>query len=73
MMGARLIGRAHQGLVSFLEGPWCLEFKETNFCCPIHYRGRVCCRKPVLRTATLDEANPSGLWLQFKQIPTPIW
>jgi hypothetical protein len=26
MSGARLIGRAHQGLVSFWEGPWCRCF-----------------------------------------------
>jgi hypothetical protein len=50
-----------------------LEFKETNFRCSIHRWGQVCCRRTVLRATTLDEANPSGLWLQSEQSPTPMW
>jgi hypothetical protein len=52
--------------------PSVLEFKETNLCCPIHRRGRVCCRMSVLHAITLDEANPLGLWLQSEQSSTPM-
>jgi hypothetical protein len=28
MLGAKLIGREHRGLVIFWEGPWCLGVQE---------------------------------------------
>jgi hypothetical protein len=28
--GVKLIGRAHQGLVSFWEDPWCLGLQRNN-------------------------------------------
>jgi hypothetical protein len=72
MLGARLIGKVHRGLLGSGKVPDVLEFKETNLRCPIHRRGRVCCCKSVLRAITLDEANPPVLWLQSEQSPTPM-
>jgi hypothetical protein len=45
MSGARLIGRAHQGLVSFWEGPWCLGALGNKH--PLSY--------PPLRTSMLSQ------------------
>jgi hypothetical protein len=56
--GVRLIGRAHQGLVSFWEDPGVLGFKETKFRSSFYRRSRVHCRRPLLCAITLDEANP---------------
>jgi hypothetical protein len=35
-----------------------LGFKEAKFRSSFYRRGRVYCRKPLLRATTLDEANP---------------
>jgi hypothetical protein len=37
-----------------------------------YHRSRVYCRRPLLCTITLDEANPQGLWLQIEQSPSPM-
>jgi hypothetical protein len=70
--GVKLIGRAHQGLVSFWEDPCVLGFKETKLSSSFHCRNRVHCRRPLLCAITLDEVNPKGLWLQIKQSPSPM-
>jgi hypothetical protein len=50
-----------------------IGYLDSNYAgCPIHHRGRVCCRRTVLRATTLDEANPPVLWLQSEQSPTPM-
>jgi hypothetical protein len=56
--GVKLIGRAHQGLVSFWGDPWCLGLQETKLRSSFHRRSQVYCRRPLLCTITLDEANP---------------
>jgi hypothetical protein len=70
--GARLIGRAHQGLVTIYEGPWCRGALRNKILLPYLPLDRVCCRRPVLRATTMDEANAPGLWLQYEQSPTPM-
>jgi hypothetical protein len=70
--GVKLIGRAHQGLVSFWEIPGVLGFKETKRRRSFYRRSRVYCRRPLLCAIALDEANPQGLWLQTKQSPSPM-
>jgi hypothetical protein len=70
--GVKLIGRAHQGLVSFWEDLWCLGFKETKLSSSFYRRSRVYCRRSLLCAITLDEANPQGLWLQIEQSPSPM-
>jgi hypothetical protein len=35
-----------------------LGFKEAKFCSSFYRRGRVYCRRPLLRAIALDEANP---------------
>jgi hypothetical protein len=69
--GVILIGRAHQGLVSFW-GDGVMGFKETKLCSSFHRRSRVHCRRPLLCAIALDEANPQGLWLQIEQSPSPM-
>jgi hypothetical protein len=59
--GVKLIGRAHQGLVSFWGDPGVLGLKETKLSISFHRRSRVHCRRPLLCAITLDEANPQGL------------
>jgi hypothetical protein len=34
MLGARLIGRAHPGLVNYWEGPWCLGVQRNKHLLP---------------------------------------
>jgi hypothetical protein len=68
----KLIGRAHQGLVSSGEIPGVLGFKETKLTSSFYRRSRVHCRRPLLCAITLDEANPQGLWLQIEQSPSPM-
>jgi hypothetical protein len=70
--GVKLIGRAHQGLVSFGKIPGVLGFKETKFSSSFYRRSRVYCRRPLLFAITLDEANPQGLWIQIKQSLSPM-
>jgi hypothetical protein len=70
--GVKLIGRAHQGIVSFWEDPGVLGFKETKPSSSFHRRSRVYCRRTLLCAITLDEANPQGLWLQIEQSPSPM-
>jgi hypothetical protein len=70
--GVKLIGRAHQGLVSFWGVPGVLGFKETKLSSSFYRRSRVYCRRPLLRAIALDEANPQGLWLQIEQSRSPM-
>jgi hypothetical protein len=70
--GVKLIGRAHQRLVSFWGDPWCLGFKETKLGSSFYRRSQVYCHRPLLCAITLDEANPQGLWLQIEQSPSPM-
>jgi hypothetical protein len=72
MPGARLIGRVHQGLVSFWEGPWCPGVLRNKLLLPYPLLKPSMLRRTVLRATTLDEANPPGLWLQSEQSPTPM-
>jgi hypothetical protein len=70
--GVKLIGRAHQGLVSFGKIPGVLGFKETKLNGSFYRRRRVYCRRILLCVITLDEANSQGLWLQIEQSPSPM-
>jgi hypothetical protein len=55
MPGARLIGRAHQGLVSFWEGPWCLGALRNKH--PLPY--------PPLRLSMLpQDSTVQLLWMR---------
>jgi hypothetical protein len=71
-LGVKLIGRAHQGLVSFWEDPWCLGLQKTKLSSSFYCRSRVYCRRTLLRAIALDEVNPQGLWLQIEQSPSPM-
>jgi hypothetical protein len=72
MPDVKLTRRAHQGLVSFWEDPWCLGFKETKLSSSFHHRSREYCCRTLLYTINLDEVNPQGLWLQVEKSPSPM-
>jgi hypothetical protein len=69
--GVKLIGKAHQGLVSFWGDPWYLGFKETKLVALSTVEAEYiaaghCC------AIALDEANPQGLWLQIEKSLSPM-
>jgi hypothetical protein len=51
---------------------WCLGVLRNKPPLPYPPLRPSICRRTVLRTTTLDEANPPRLWLQSEQSPTPM-